>query len=960
MSHPFSFEKLKIPCVFGPLRLLVWTVAILSFVLPSRGRTQPVRIDFVQAFEVKVVDMTIGPNGYIYFLHDDATVSIVDTLVNKRSLNLSEKDTRHALGRGRSIAVDPDHNIAIGDEANGYVYLFDHKGHFLRRFGPSDNSDVKLAKPTGLSFDRYGRLFVADKSGSVIIYNNQGVFLGKRSGFDEPIDVSVDGQGHIYVLNSKNPRISVFNSDFDPLNSLLAEEYIHLELDEPGGLFVESDGTVFVTDRKHCTVYILEIPLEPETAPAMYAKFGVKGIGRGEFRNPIAVLVSPRGYLYVADDKNANVQIFSIAGLSDKKTPITYPPLRTIPLGVEWIADVEHTHTPGSQGLRSFSLDSEGNIYCLDTDMSAVSVYTWAGSYVTNFGKEGSDAGRLKRPVGIVWTDQKFLYVVDTGNHRIQQWSESGVFQRQFGKKGEGPLEFNQPFAIARDDQDRLFIADKNNGRIQILTPEGDVRYIESLGGEPLKKPMGIAVGPEGNLFIIEEGQSTIRVAGKDRELKAVIDDKGLNLFSDPVSVSVDTEKYLYVLDAHRGVHMLDHDHQPILSFSSSGEHIGQFRRPTQVHAGTGERVYISDAVLNRVSIFRMVYRSTGAVSGSVQPVLKKGVVTLFRNGQIDATDSLWYDGSFFVGDVPAGEYTIQVDASGYYQTTQETVSVVPGHIIHSRLIQLEANGSIAGMIVPAVMETRVRLKKDHRFIGNLLVDNEEGRFTFQDIRPGEYELEILSQGYTSRRPLKRILVSSGETLTDTTLLKRPGSIIGTVLPPDAGTVVTVFQDSTEMARIAVRPEDGTFEAGHLYPGLYSLLFQTEKYHDHRMDELEIGEDFERDIGEVELKPLKRTTLQAFQLIDEGKRLHLNADFDRAQTVFLEAITTQEMADEDLAEAYLWLAYSYFPFPELATQKEEALRKSIQLDPEKVLGEGFSPEFLNDFERLKEQIHEEE
>lgn len=92
------------------------------------------------------------------------------------------------------------------------------------------------------------------------------------------------------------------------------------------------------------------------------------------------------------------------------------------------------------------------------------------------------------------------------------------------GFEGKGPLEFNTPEDLILTEDGRIVIADQKNNRIQVLTKEGNfIRFIPQLPALPentdpavmqaakenfaqlqklLKKPVGLAFGPDRNLYI--------------------------------------------------------------------------------------------------------------------------------------------------------------------------------------------------------------------------------------------------------------------------------------------------------------------------------------------------------------------------------------------------------------------------------------------------------------------------
>lgn len=65
------------------------------------------------------------------------------------------------------------------------------------------------------------------------------------------------------------------------------------------------------------------------------------------------------------------------------------------------------------------------------------------------------------------------LYVLDTGNHRIQKFSPEANFLGTIGRKGQGPGEFNFPGSLDIDGQGNLIVASTYIKRIQVLDGTG-------------------------------------------------------------------------------------------------------------------------------------------------------------------------------------------------------------------------------------------------------------------------------------------------------------------------------------------------------------------------------------------------------------------------------------------------------------------------------------------------------
>ncbi|MBI4697518.1 MAG: 6-bladed beta-propeller, partial [Nitrospirae bacterium] len=65
-------------------------------------------------------------------------------------------------------------------------------------------------------------------------------------------------------------------------------------------------------------------------------------------------------------------------------------------------------------------LDSEGNIYVVDTLFEAVQIFNKKGQVLLVFGKPGTNNGEFILPSGIAIDNHDNVYVADSYNGRIQ------------------------------------------------------------------------------------------------------------------------------------------------------------------------------------------------------------------------------------------------------------------------------------------------------------------------------------------------------------------------------------------------------------------------------------------------------------------------------------------------------------------------------------------------------------
>jgi hypothetical protein len=247
-----------------------------------------------------------------------------------------------------------------------------------------------------------------------------------------------------------------------------------------------------------------------------------------QFYYPQGIAVDSAGNLYVADSFNHTIRKVTAAGVVST---------------FAGSAGSFGTNDGVGNNARflypeGIAVDSAGNLYVAEMGNSTIRKITAAGmvstvaglarSFGTNDGV-GSSA-RFYFPGGIAADRAGNLYVADTGNHTIRKITSAGVVSTLAGLPGNpgwndgtgDNAQFYYPQGIAADCAGNLYVADSENFTIRKITSDGVVSTLAGSAGNfgssdgtggavRFVNPFGIAVDSEGNLYVADTFNNTIR-----------------------------------------------------------------------------------------------------------------------------------------------------------------------------------------------------------------------------------------------------------------------------------------------------------------------------------------------------------------------------------------------------------------------------------------------------------------
>ena len=148
---------------------------------------------------------------------------------------------------------------------------------------------------------------IVASSGTVqklVILPSHRLSLDTIDQFNGPYGVAVDQSGRIYVADTGNYRISVFDGTGEHQLSFGSYGSADGQFDHLLGMAVDQSGRIYVADIENNRISVFDGTGEHQLS------FGSYGSADGQFNKPSGVAVDQSGRIYVADTYNHRIQIF--------------------------------------------------------------------------------------------------------------------------------------------------------------------------------------------------------------------------------------------------------------------------------------------------------------------------------------------------------------------------------------------------------------------------------------------------------------------------------------------------------------------------------------------------------------------------------------------------------------------------------------------------------------------------
>lgn len=217
------------------------------------------------------------------------------------------------------MAISPDDEVFICDK-EARVQVFTADGKYIREW---QTPEQYHGRPTGMSFDRRGRLAIADTHYyRILFYEPSGKLVETLGGthgsapgeFNWVTDVAEDFEGNLIVSEYGDAdRIQVFDPKREP-----SLEWGHTgrevgEFSRPQSIAIAKDGRIFIADSCNHRIQIFRLE---DGKSVEIGTWGELGTEIGQLRYPYGICFNLDGELMIAEWGNNRVQKFTAEGKS--------------------------------------------------------------------------------------------------------------------------------------------------------------------------------------------------------------------------------------------------------------------------------------------------------------------------------------------------------------------------------------------------------------------------------------------------------------------------------------------------------------------------------------------------------------------------------------------------------------------------------------------------------------------
>ena len=240
----------------------------------------------------------------------------MDRLSGVATGETSQSKPKFQLAAPYGVAVDSKGRLYVADHKVGAIFIFDTQTKdvdFIKH-----GVQARFGLITGLAMDDSDRLYVSDSvMNRVLVFNPQHKVEGTiNAGMVSPAGLAVDNENRfLYVCDTELDQVLVYDADppYKLLRKIGTAGKAHTltapgDFSRPTNLAVDADGNVYVSDTFNDRVEVFDADGN------LVRTWGKAGDGPGYFARPKGIAVDSDGHVWVADSVQDRLQVFTPEG----------------------------------------------------------------------------------------------------------------------------------------------------------------------------------------------------------------------------------------------------------------------------------------------------------------------------------------------------------------------------------------------------------------------------------------------------------------------------------------------------------------------------------------------------------------------------------------------------------------------------------------------------------------------
>jgi len=280
---------------------------------------------------------------------------------------------------------------------------------------------IGMNAPRSVAFAKDGTVYVADSRNHRVLHLDvegntlhewgtfaDGVNTPVDAGtFNEPWGIAIASDGSVYVTDTWNHRVEKFTASgkFVTAWGIFGQGETPDSFYGPRGLAVDSEGRIYVTDTGNKRIAVFD------PNGNFITQFGSAGFDPGQFDEPVGIAIDKNGTVYVVDTWNRRIQ--------------TFVPIET-------------------EGNLSFVPEKQWD------------VYGWFGQSLDN------------KPF-IAVNDELHVFITDPDGFRVMEFDQDGTLIRVWDDLNPNS-SLGMPSGVAIDNDGHVWITDSLNNSLRRYT----------------------------------------------------------------------------------------------------------------------------------------------------------------------------------------------------------------------------------------------------------------------------------------------------------------------------------------------------------------------------------------------------------------------------------------------------------------------------------------------------------